>query len=242
MSVLIKEHFNKDKNHHAYLIEGLHDDVWPDLKKNFEELGIKTEANPDFFYLSFDTFKIDDAREVKSLSRDKSFSSEEKKWENKKIFIISASNFLEGAQNTLLKMFEEPNSNTHLFIITPDSNLILKTLLSRLYLIKYPKNVLNSKKEAENFIKMNIRERIDFIKESFSSKNEEEGEISNRTKASHFLNSLEETLHQKFFQKKEKGEIISFFDQIFIAREFLRQSGTSPKSLLEGVALTIPEF
>lgn len=237
MSSLIKEHFNKDKSHHAYLLEGSHDEILLDLKNSLHDLGISTEANPDFFSFSFDVFRIDDAREIRSLSTDKSFSGE-----NKKIFIISANNFLQEAQNILLKMFEEPKLNTHLFIIIPDSNLVLKTLLSRMYLIKYPKNSLDSKKEAENFIKMKIKERIDFIKESFSSKTEEEGEISNKTKASQFLNSLEEVLHQKFFNKKEKKDNMSFFNQIFIAREFLRQSGTSPKSLLEGVALSVPEF
>lgn len=242
MSSLIKEHFNKDISHHAYLIEGIESEVWPELKLSLEEIGVKTEANPDLFLFLTDTFKIDDARNIKSLSSDKSFGGDNTKKENKKIFVISANNFLQEAQNILLKIFEEPNKNTHLFIITPDSNLLLKTLLSRLYIVKYPKN-LSFSKETEEFIKMNVRERIDFIKENFVSKEEEEEGVSIRTKATQFLNSLEKTLHNKIFIKNSKNlENISFFEQILIAREYLRQSGSSPKSLLEGVALSVPEF
>lgn len=233
---MISSHFNLEKTHHAYLIEGVYESSWPEIKKFLEDLNFKTENNPDFFTFLVDSFKIDDARKIRSLSSEKSISSSEKK-----IFIISANRFLLEAQNALLKMFEEPNPNTHLFIITPDTSALLKTLVSRFYLIKDKRE--NKIKEAESFIRMSIKDRLAFIKENFASKDEEGEAVSVRTEVSRFLDSLEEALHNKFFKKDYRQTInTSLFDQVFIAREYLRQNGSSPKSLLEGVALSVPEF
>ncbi|MBP7006526.1 MAG: hypothetical protein KBC44_02480 [Candidatus Pacebacteria bacterium] len=242
MSSFLSLHYNKDSTHHAYLIEGSHEEVWSDLKSVLEEMGIKTEGNPDFSFLVFDTFKIDDARNIKSFSSEKSFASNEGPKRSKKVLVVSANNFLQEAQNTLLKMFEEPNQDSHFFLITPDKNLLLKTLQSRFYSISYPRGSSDYTKEVEDFIKMNIRERLDFIKDNFVSKDDEEGELSSRTRASLFLNSLEEVLSDKVLKKENKNYKTEPFEQIFTAREYLRQNGTSPKSLLEGVALSMPEF
>lgn len=243
MSSFFSTHYNKDSNHHAYLIEGSHEEVWADLKSYLEEMGIKTEGNPDFSFMLFDTFKIDDARNIKSFSNEKSFASSEDKTNNKKILVVSANNFLQEAQNTLLKMFEEPNPDSHFFLITPDKNLLLKTLQSRFYSISYPRNSsTHFSQDALEFIKMNINQRINFLKENFTAKDDEEGELSSRTRAALFLNSLEETLNNKIFKKENQNYPTKIFDQIFTAREYLRQNGTSPKGLLEGVALSMPEL
>ena len=90
--------------------------------KFLESLGIKTSGNPDFCHMSFDSFKIDDARDLKSVEYEKGFGV------GKKIFLISANNILLEAQNTLLKIFEEPIKNTHFFIITPNTDVLLKLL------------------------------------------------------------------------------------------------------------------
>lgn len=239
MSSLFSQHFNKNSPHHAYLLEGNCKNILEDLRIFFQDLNINTQNNPDFFVFNFDTFKIDDARNIKSLGGEKSFQERSKNGLNK-IIIISANNFLQEAQNTLLKILEEPNPDLKIFIITPDSNILLKTIISRLYKIIYPKELNSQIKEGEAFIKMSLRERLSYLKENFSSKDEEEGGISLRSKASIFLNSLENILHEKFFKKLEKDT--SCFEQIFIAREYLRQNGTSPKGLLEGVAITTPEL
>ena len=66
---------------------------------------------------------------------DKSFSLCRSMSAGKKIFIICVNNFSLDAQNVLLKMFEEPIENTHFFLIVPDTNALLKTFVSRFYLI-----------------------------------------------------------------------------------------------------------
>src|SRR3989344_1610534 len=105
---MIIESLNKDNLHHAYLIEGDKDKILPELLEFIEKLGVK-QGSADFSQIELDTFKVEDARNLKSYAMEKGFSAQ------KKIFIISANSFLLEAQNTLLKVFEEPIENTHFF-------------------------------------------------------------------------------------------------------------------------------
>jgi len=239
----ILEHLDKTHLHHAYLIEGKREEVIPKIKKFIESLGIKTIGNPDFYHISIDSFKIEDARNIKSYATEKGFSS------NKKIFIISANSFLLEAQNSLLKMFEEPIHSTHFFIVIPDVNSLLKTLISRFYLIRSKTGLKNELDQAEKFIKMSLKNRIDFIKDLLTeSEEKDEGgnEVvvldSTRSKALKFLNALESILHQKFILRMPLNNDLNFFKQIFQVREFLRIPGSSVKTLMESVALVVPNF
>ncbi|MFZ3016034.1 MAG: hypothetical protein WA101_03525, partial [Minisyncoccia bacterium] len=158
------------------------------------------------------------------------------------------------AQNTLLKIFEEPIKDTHFFIITPDTNALLRTFVSRFYLIsneqeqkEKTKPVSMQSGDAEKFLKMSLRERIDFLKEFLKGKDVDDEEIviedSVRSKALHFLSILEFSLHYYIFLEKKYNNIdLSFFNQIFKVREFLRQPGSSAKTLMESLALDIPTF
>lgn len=225
---------NLDKNnlHHAYLIEGAQEEVVPEIFKFLKTLGIKTSANPDFYHIAVDSFKIEDARNLKSIEHEKSFSV------GKKIFLISANNFLLEAQNTLLKIFEEPIENTHFFLITPNISTLLKTLVSRFYLIKTKTELGDKLKEAEKFITMPLKDRIDFIKELLVEPEENDEIISldsTRSKALKFLNALEVVMSKAVFD-------ISYFEQIFKVREFLNQPGSSVKSLMESLALITPNL
>ena len=238
---MISRHLDKNNLHHAYLIEGARDEIVPEILAFCENLNIKTSGNPDFCHIIIDNFKIDEAFDLRSMSSSKSFSI------GKKIFVICVNNFSLDAQNVLLKIFEEPIANTHFFLIMPDINVLLKTLVSRFYLIKNktmtPEGVGNAKK----FIAMSLKNRIDFIKELLTEpdeKNEEGDEIivldSTRSKALKFLNALEYLLHQKAMSKCLFD--IGTFQHFFKVREFLRMSGSSTKTLMESVALVVPSF
>lgn len=239
------EDFNKSDLHHAYLIEGEYERVLPGLLKFIESLGVKTSGNPDFCHIKLDSFKIEDAKNLKSVEYEKSFVS------GKKIFVISANNFLLEAQNTLLKIFEEPIENTHFFLIVPDKNFLLKTFVSRFYVVSdnktSPQSLSKEELEVGKFLKMSLKERLDFIKELLAEPeengNKEETDlvqISNaRSKSLKFLNALEFTLHEKLVSR---GILDTNFEHFFKVREFLNQPGSSVKSLMESVALVAPSF
>ena len=236
----IKDFLNKEKLHHAYLIEGDRASIHAQIFYFLEELKVDTIANPDFYNLSLDSFKIDDARNLKAITNEKSFAISE---DSKKIFLISANNFLLEAQNTLLKIFEEPIPNTHFFIVTPSIQIFIPTLLSRFYVIKTSsarQGLDENTKEAENFIKMPLIKRIEFLKEFLASNEDDEEENtkdSPRSRALNFLDSLETVLHDK----KLSNNTLDIFEQIFKVRKYLRQPGSATKSLMESVALSIPE-
>ena len=238
MSIL--KHLHKDNLHHAYLIEGVRDEIVPEILTFCENINIKTSGNPDFCHITIDNFKIDEAFELRALSTSKSFGN------NKKIFLVSVNNFSLDAQNVLLKMFEEPVPDTHFFLIVPDVNVLLKTLISRFYLISPKPGLGEGIKEAEKFVTMSLRDRLEFIKELLidtESEDEEENEIvevdSARSKALKFLNVLEFTLHKKLVSKSAFDT--GFFNHFFKVREFLRMPGSSTKSLMESVALIVPD-
>lgn len=240
---MILKHLNKDNLHHAYLIEGKREEVLPEVLKFLKSLGIETNGNSDFTQIVLDSFKIDDARNLKSFASEKGFSQGNNA---KKIFIISANNFLLEAQHSLLKMFEEPIENTHFFLVVPDASSLLKTLVSRFYFISNNQDSQPELKDAEVFISMPLQKRIDFIKNLLVEPEEEDEEgneiivlDSTRAKALKFLNALESILHQKFMSKTVFD--IALFEHIFKVREFLRQPGSSTKSLMESVALVVPE-
>jgi len=220
---MIRDHFKNGNLHHAYLIEGEHAVIFPEIVKIVEDWGVKTSGNPDFCSITVDSFKIEDARNLKSLTSERGITK------SKKVFVISANNFLLEAQNALLKMFEEPAIDTHFFLILPDAGVLIKTLASRFHYIAAPGEP--ESKDAKKFVLLSKRERIDFLKELLAE-DEEEVE-SGRSKAAKFLNELETFLHAK-------GERnVGLFEQIFKARKYLRQPGSSTKNLLESVALML---
>ena len=230
---LIFDHLSKNSLHHAYLIEGDREKIVPEILEFLKSLGIE-KGNPDFFHIELDSFKIDDARNLKSYATEKGFSMD------KKVFLISANSFLLEAQNSLLKLFEEPIENTHFFVVTPDTNSLLKTLVSRFYFISTRQDLIESK-EADKFIVMHLNARINFLKDFLATENEDEDVASadsNRAKSLRFLNALELNLHQKLVSKTVFDT--GFFEHLFKVREFLRMPGSSAKTLMESVAIIIP--
>lgn len=251
---MLSKHLDKDNLHHAYLIEGIKDQVIPEILEIIQSFGIQTLGNADFCQISIDSFKIEEALNLRSMGGEKGVSS------GKKIFIVSANSISLDAQAVLLKMFEEPTSGTHFFLVVPDKNALLDTLVSRFYLISSTSE-RGGTKEVEEFIKMTPSARIIFLKD-FLTEEENEDEVamdSIRAKSLRFLNALESVLHQKTFKPQKNSDgltlprvpsgiyavqsfSVACFTQIFKVRKFLRQPGSSTKSLMESIALVMPNF
>jgi hypothetical protein len=228
----IREHLDKNNLHHAYLIEGERDLIVPEILTFCETINIKISGNPDFAQIVIDNFKIDEAFELRSMSTNKGFST------SKKIFLLCVNTFSLDAQNVLLKMFEEPIENTHFFLVVPDTNALLKTLVSRFYLISSRQGLVGDG-EAKKFLAMSLSLRLNFLKDFLAEEEEEKVSTdSARAKSLRFLNALEATLYKKFILKTVFDT--TFFEHIFKAREFLRMPGSSTKSLMESVALIVP--
>nr|MBP6060946.1 hypothetical protein [Candidatus Paceibacterota bacterium] len=145
-----------------------------------------------------------------------------------------------------LKMFEEPIENTHFFVVVPDVSALLKTFVSRFFLISHKSDFGPDfgpgSQNAEAFIKMSLQARLDFLKNFLAIPEEDEEDLSAesaRTKALKFLNSLESVLQNRV---SRTALDTSYFHHIFKAREFLRMPGSSPKTLMESVAIVVPNL
>jgi len=219
--------------HHAYLIEGKKEDVFAALHDMFEnEMNFPTRGNPDFWCGEFDTFGIDDGREIKERQTREPIAHD------LKIFIISANSLTTEAQNSLLKVFEEPTEGTHFFIITQNADTLLPTLRSRMYVISRQKSDLRQTDtdqvpavDVDSFLKSAKAKRLLLLEDIIREKD--------KTAAIFFLNELEVALHNKFGSDVSKSEFEAF-KEIIMGKKYLNGRAPSVKMILEHIVLVTP--
>lgn len=221
----MKSDFLKKENlHHAYCIEGERELITSEILSFFKtEFGIDGHANPDFHLDTFETLSIEEARLLKERQQRKAFGS-------KKIFIISFSFITREAQNALLKIFEEPTSDTHFFIITRSADILLPTLRSRVVTASHRASN-RSLHAIGDFVKKNQAKRLISIKDMIENKD--------RAQAIGFLNELELYIAE---DKRNISFFTSFLQELARLKKFLFNNGASVKLVLEHVALTCPKF
>ena len=168
--------------HHAYAFEGGKEDIALGLFKFLEkDFGVKIKNNPDFSYQEFETFTIDDGRALQERHGRKSISG-------KKIFIISTRFVTVEAQNSLLKIFEEPTKDTHFFLIMPNTQVLIPTLRSRLVVVGRDDLGSGSQQDdlqslIKKFLAANVAERLALVKNIVEEKD--------KCKAIDFVTALE---------------------------------------------------
>lgn len=114
------------------------------------------QEGPDTRHLVVDSFGVDDARRLIIDSSRTSIGGAAHR------FVIVAKAMTHEAQNALLKLFEEPPSNTVFYLIVPHESLLIATLRSRL--IK--SDVLepqNTNALATEFLGQSLTEQLDTI-------------------------------------------------------------------------------
>ena len=223
-------------NHHAYFIEGEKSFVLPKIYLLIENiLGIKREGNPDYMVLEYENLSIDDARMIKQMSGGQALGEENN---SKRIFIITFSNATNEAQNSLLKMFEEPGSSSKFFVIAPSAQIIVPTLRSRFEMIKKIQGEKESREpimSIEDYFKMKLSEKIKFSK-SISEK-VSKGEISKLDVAG-FVKNISDSLKEKIADKKD-FELVKKLKQSLYALGLFSDRSASIKMLLDHLAISI---
>lgn len=140
---------------------------------------IKIENNPDVYLLDQETVGIPQIREVKRfLSL--------KRWHSlyQVVIIRYQKRITVEAQNSLLKILEEPGQNRYFFILTPNPNQLLSTILSRCQILK-----TSLTKSTKSVTQNELLNREKLIELSLDPPDN---------------NQLQETIHNTitFFQKK----------------------------------------
>lgn len=220
-------------NHHAFLIEGEHAATLDTLLKFFEKNKIATKGNPDFWLGEFEVLSIDEAKVLKRRNDKKTFSG------GKKFFVLSFGFITREAENSLLKLFEEPFPETHTFVIVPNREILLPTLLSRFEIIKTTSEQdKDSEKAAIDFLAAKPSERLKIVRKlaeeiSDGKKSKEE--------AVKLLNGLEKTIYEKTNLKTE-SQSAKVFAEIEKCKDFLNDRSPSIKMILEHLSLIMPKF
>ncbi len=200
-----KELFSKmilnKKIPHAFLFEG--EDMIG--KKTFALAFAKLvlgENSPDL-YLVEGNLEISKIREIKNFLSYKSY------YNTKKIVIIDNAHLMrKDAQNSLLKILEEPSKDSVLILITSFKDLILKTLLSRVQEINFYKA---EKQALEDYlIKRNLnKEEIEEILFLSSLKQGKAIElVENSLKKEFYLKTI------RYLEKIKEKDLEKRFDYI----------------------------
>lgn len=217
--------------HHAYLLEGDIEPSYEALLKSLTALQISTLGNPDLFIKEYENLLIDDVREIKD------FESESAAVPNaRKILILKTRMFSYPAQNALLKVFEEPRPGVVIFLIMPDATKLFPTLRSRLFAVmgKFAADD-ELRAEAKTFLRLAKGERLAFVKKFTDM----ESKPLLKEKTVKFLGFLEKEIAGSTDPATSLGASKKKAEDIYLAKQFVGDQGSSPKILLEHLAVTL---
>lgn len=220
------------KLHHAYCLEGDCNHILPLIIDFLEkDLKFNIQDNPDYWYGNFNVLKIDDARSIKNKHQNKPIVHD------RKVFIISTNFITKDAQNSLLKIFEEPSADTVFFLVLPSATNLLPTLRSRLIVfnIDNPVSDDNEVSVAKKFLKSKVGDRLKMTKKIIDDISDEK---SNKADVIRFLKSLEKEMHILIKGKKLNIKN-SRFEDIEKAISYLNDESASIKVILDHLALVL---
>lgn len=241
--------------HHAYVIEGN-----PEINKQaiFSFLSDRFNlelGNQDFFLIEASMFGVDEAEQVVAINGRKAFNKKEKG------VVIIADAFSHQAQNALLKTLEEPYPGTYTFILTSSASTFLPTVLSRVQVIrltggkegtedtntnksgKAKSKVFenggehSSELDSAKFLKASRVSRLSMVKDIMKLKEKEH--IGDREIFT-FLSELEEKAHAAVLRNENTALSLEVARVMTTTADFMRDTSSSKKMLLEYAALRLP--
>ena len=193
---------------HAHLL------IAPSIEASSLPAELKREG-ADTAHLIKASFGIDDARGLTLMSNSRG-------WENGRRFVIFAESMTEEAQNALLKLFEEPPTDTVFYLVIPSPAILLPTLRSRL-ISSEERSISHENSLTSEFIKMSYGERLDLIAKLAK-------------KDSDSLKRLVIDLGKVDTKNKEAKR------SLLLATKYISNRGASKKMLAEELALSLPSL
>lgn len=203
-----------DFSAHAYLVRVGRQQI-PQLVEMFTEKGIQLQGNPDCLYREYEAMTVDDARDIATFAYYKPVGE-------KKYIVIAAGSINTEAQNALLKIVEEGSGNSTFFFVLEQGVTVLPTLESRCVVIKG--NEETETEVADEFLKMNYADRLK-VAEKFTKDHDREG-------ARQLVRSLLSIADSQKFEASVLRDLLQ-------ADQYLKLSGSSPKSVISHLALVL---
>jgi len=220
--------------HHAYGISGVKKKVEAELYDFLtNDLKFPIKGNPDFWRGEYNVFKIDDSRFLNENHINKPVKYD------RKIFVISANFMTKDAQNSLLKIFEEPKADTVFFLILPSFSDLLPTLKSRLLISKGEGDSKDPLFKAEEFLSAQVGKRLQITSKIVKDIKDE---VITKSDAIIFMKNLEKVikgnLKLKNAHNARSGSLLAVED-IEKAISYAGDESPSIKVILEHLALVL---
>ena len=214
---------------HAYIVSGPRDTARLHISELLSPYGAFGSGNPDYLFSEFVSFAVDDARNLRSWQELSAVGE-------RKVCVICTDFITPEAQNALLKTFEEPVSNTHLFFVVPKADILLPTFLSRVRHVKVQQGAFDAT-QADAFLGMKAGERIALIQKITAKSDEDDASAEVRERAISLIESLEQ-LYSKKMREGEDCEYVKQIEDLLRFKKYLYMPGASVKAILETIALT----
>lgn len=220
--------------YHSYVIEGDGNVIVKELLGFLEARGDIEKNSSDVLSQFYESFTMEDSEYIKDWHSKLGIT------DGKRICIIATKFINREAEQTLLKIIEEPLSNTHFFIIVPDASVLLPTIISRTHTIKIePQDNKLLQKEVISFLKLSPKERIDTVALMIKNNKDEENSGQLRYYATSFVNELESIFYQKWKIDRSDTNTQFILEELQKARGYLSTPGAGVKMILEHISLLI---
>lgn len=221
--------------YHSYVVEGNPEEVVYFIRMFLEERGEVNKNSPDVMLSLFDSFAMDDSHSIKEWYQNKPIDGK------KKICIIGAKFINREAEQSLLKVIEEPTENSHFFIVVPDSSLLLGTILSRVHVVKNNVDNDSENKIAQDFLSCSPKERIEKVAEIIKEFKDNDNSGGLRNKAISLINGIEKIFYKKWKEDLNNENLKFILNELKNCRDYLSTPGASVKMILEHLALVISD-
>lgn len=194
----------------------------PAILALLEDEGIETKGNVDLYVRTYQSFGIDEARELRARASSRALVG-------RRVFVVATPSMTTEAQNALLKTLEEPAGDAFFFFITPSPQTLLSTFRSRAQVLTLEsEESQDSLVDAEKFLAASSSARLDMLKPLLEKGDDDKRDLGAILS---FLDSLEH-----FFIQKPEG-----LHAIYRARRYIGDKGALVKPLLEQLALLTPK-
>lgn len=213
------QNFSREDLHHTNICIGNRVKIIEDIDTLISTF--KDVKHIERLTYEYDKFLLADAKHIFSVHLHKTAK------DSMQIITIAFNSTNNESQNSLLKMLEEPRSNTYFFIIIPTKRIILETVLSRAQIFEY-KNEIEISEQTQKFIKAKPAKRLELVKKILDDLKTE-----NTTKQQiiEFVEEIEKYAHEN------KNTIL--LKRILEIKEYIKDQGASVKQLLEYLAVEI---
>lgn len=210
--------------HHAYWLIGESESVNSLLIFLKNEMSFDSIGNADYWYREYERFGVEESHELATTQSRNPVNG------GMRIFILVIPFIGLEAQNSLLKVLEDPKSNIRFFIFTKNRNIFIPTVCSRLVIVSCEQNEdleEQSEQFAEKFISAKINERLKLVELLIKNKD--------KIKTLKLLDGLEKL----FYKNNNNGKHNKLLTDIIDFRRYLNGSSPSVKNILEYLCLVV---